>query len=235
MENITLIGIDLAKRYSHISAQNHAGKIVYRRKVATPELLNEVETLSGKFKIAMEACGSSNHWGRIFQEKGYEVKLIPPQYVKAYRTKQKNDYNDAQATCEASKRADIHPVPVKDLDRQTAQHIIRVRQRLLKDRVELVNHLHGVLAEYGYNSPKGYKRLIKYVREELFLKGALNRESARLISADLEELEIKQLRIDKITKEIKDIVKKDPELSRMLSIPGVGEITALSIYGQFKS
>ena len=107
MNNITLIGIDLAKKYSHIVGQNHTGNVIYRRKVGTSELLSEVEKIGNGLTIAMEACGSSNHWGRQFQEKGYEVKLLPPQYVKAYRTKQKNDYNDAQATCEASKRKDI--------------------------------------------------------------------------------------------------------------------------------
>jgi transposase len=34
--------------------------------------------------VAIESCGSSHHWGRLLQSFGHEVKLIPPQYVKAY-------------------------------------------------------------------------------------------------------------------------------------------------------
>jgi transposase len=33
-------------------------------------------------EIGMEACGGAHHWARILQSKGYDVKLIAPQFVK---------------------------------------------------------------------------------------------------------------------------------------------------------
>ena len=35
-------------------------------------------------EIGMEACGGAHHWARILQSKGYDVKMIAPQFVKPY-------------------------------------------------------------------------------------------------------------------------------------------------------
>jgi transposase len=52
----------------------------------------------------MEACGSAHHWARELTVLGHEVRLIPPQYVKPYLRRGKNDRNDAEAICEAAGR-----------------------------------------------------------------------------------------------------------------------------------
>jgi len=231
MENITLLGIDLAKRYSHIICQNHKGKTILKKKVATLDLVKEVKVLGDNFKIVMEACGGSNHWGRELEKNNYKVELLPPQYVASYRLRQKNDYNDARAACEASKREDIHPVPVKSLEKQMAQHFIRSRRRLIDDLVGLANHLHGMLSEYGFYSPKGHNKLVEYLKTEVLTSDTLNKEIKELIEYDLAELEERQKRINEVTNKIKVICKQNKELKRMMTVPGIGPITALSVYG----
>ena len=46
---------------------------------------NEVVVVRRQFRRAEESCGSSHPWARHLQSFGHEVKLIPPQYVKACR------------------------------------------------------------------------------------------------------------------------------------------------------
>jgi transposase len=55
-------------------------------------------------EVVLEACGSSHHWGRFLQALGHTVRLIPPQYVKPFVKRGKNDRNDAEAICEAASR-----------------------------------------------------------------------------------------------------------------------------------
>lgn len=43
----------------------------------------------------MEACASSHHWGRAIGDLGYEVRLIPPAYVKPF-VKRKKDKVDVR-------------------------------------------------------------------------------------------------------------------------------------------
>jgi hypothetical protein len=55
-------------------------------------------------EVVLEACGGSHHWGRLLSELGHRVRLIPPQYVKPFVKRAKNDRNDAEAISEAASR-----------------------------------------------------------------------------------------------------------------------------------
>jgi transposase len=61
----------------------------------------------------MEACGASHHWARVLRGLGHEVMLIPPQYIKPYVKRGKNEEIDAEAICEAMSRPTMRFVPVK--------------------------------------------------------------------------------------------------------------------------
>ena len=52
-------------------------------------------------EIAMQACGSAHHWARELIALRHEVRLIPPQYIKPYVKRGKNDRNDAAVICKA--------------------------------------------------------------------------------------------------------------------------------------
>ena len=76
----------------------------------------EVEKVFAKLaptRIGLEACGASHHWARLLRGLGHEVMLIPPQCVKAYVKRGKNDAIDAEAICEAMSRPTMRFVPVK--------------------------------------------------------------------------------------------------------------------------
>jgi transposase len=55
-------------------------------------------------RIGLEACGASHHWARVLRDLGHEVVLIPPQYIKPYVKRGKNDAIDAEVICEAMSR-----------------------------------------------------------------------------------------------------------------------------------
>ena len=106
----------------------------------------------------MEACGGANYWGREFVKHGHNVKMMPPQYVKPYVKTNKNDYNDAEAICEAVQRPNMHFVPKKSVEQQDIQMLHRIRQRLIGGRTALVNEARGLLMEYGIIVGKGVSR-----------------------------------------------------------------------------
>ncbi len=70
--------------------------------------------------VAIEACGASHHWARRLQSLGHTVKLIPPQLVKPYVKRGKNDAADAEALYEAMSRPTMRFVPVKTAEQQAA-------------------------------------------------------------------------------------------------------------------
>jgi transposase len=109
--------------------------------------------------VGLEACGASHYWARVLRDLGHDVRLLPPQYVKPYVKRGKNDRIDAEAICEAMSRPAMRFVPVKSADEQAAAMLLSVRDLLVKQRTMLVNAIRGHAAEFGVIGAKGAGRI----------------------------------------------------------------------------
>jgi len=97
---IIRIGLDTSKHVFQMHGVDENDQPVLRQRIRR----SEVEKVFAKLpptRIGMEACGASHYWARVLRRLGHEVLLIPPQYVKAYVRRGKNDAIDAEAICEA--------------------------------------------------------------------------------------------------------------------------------------
>lgn len=93
--------------------------------------------------VAMEACGSSHFWGRVFRKMGHEARLIPAQFVKTFVKTNKIDANDAEAIVEAALRPNMRFSPIKEVEHQNIQCLHRAMERLIKQKVALINQIRG--------------------------------------------------------------------------------------------
>ena len=107
---ITTIGLDIAKNVFQVHGIDAAEKVVVRKQLRRGQVLKFFAALPPCL-VGMEACATSHHWARELRELGHEVRLMPPQYVKAYVKRNKNDMADAEAICEAVKRPSMRFVP----------------------------------------------------------------------------------------------------------------------------
>lgn len=98
MENITVVGIDLAKNIFQIHAVNGYGAVVIKRALKRVSVLKFFADLPPCL-IGMEACASAHFWARELAKQGHTVKLMAPQFVKPYVKSNKNDVNDAEGIC----------------------------------------------------------------------------------------------------------------------------------------
>jgi hypothetical protein len=103
----------------------------------------------------MEACATAHFWARELRSLGHDVRLMPPQYVKAYVKRGKNDAADAAAICEAVTRPSMRFVPVKTDEQQSALTMHRVRELLVRQRTQLINAVRGHLAEFSLVGAQG--------------------------------------------------------------------------------
>ena len=123
MERVTMIGIDLAKSIFQIHAVDAKGRMIFRKALNREEMSPFFANLPPTC-LAMEACGSSQHWARVLRDMGHEVKIISAQYVKPYKkTRQKNDQVDAEAIAEAAQRPNMRFVAIKNLSQQDIQSL----------------------------------------------------------------------------------------------------------------
>ena len=115
--NVSVIGIDIAKNVFQLHGIDSQGNVVLKERVSRKKFLTVLSTLP-KCLIGMEACSTSNYWGRELTKLGHNVKLVSPQYVKPYVKTNKNDSQDAEAICEAVTRLNMRFVAIKSIEQQ---------------------------------------------------------------------------------------------------------------------
>ena len=97
--------------------------------------------------------------GRVAQQQGHRVTLVPPAYVRPYVRRNKTDRADAEAILEAileAIRSGERPrVPVKRVEQQALVALHRVREQWMTTRTARINVLRGLLREQGLLLPAG--------------------------------------------------------------------------------
>ena len=100
MEQVTTIGLDLAKHVFQVHGADAAGHVLFRKRITRAKLLGFLAAQT-RCVVAMEACAGAHYWAREIAKLGHHVRLIAPVYVKPFIKRQKNDVADAEAICEA--------------------------------------------------------------------------------------------------------------------------------------
>ena len=228
MEELHIIGVDLAKRVFQVHGADRTGHVLFRKKLSRPQFMKFLNHLPN-CTIAMEACSTAHHWGREAEELGHTVRLIPPVYVKPFVKRHKNDSVNAEAIVEAALRPTMSFVAVKTKEQQAQAAIFRSRDLYLRQRTQLINAMHGHLAEYGVLLPSSrasVARMAAASREHSESLPAPVFEMAMLMAENIEELTSKVATIDRA---LKKMAQASPEVKRLRTMPGVGPITAVAI------
>ena len=230
---VTRVGLDLAKNAFQVHAVDANGEIVLARKLTRGRLIAFFAELP-RCLVAMEACSSAHHWGRQLAALGFEVKLIPPAHVKPYVRRNKNDAADAAAICEAAMRPGQRFVPVRSIDNQAELMRHRSRELLAGQRTSLLNALRGHLAEIGVVAAQGAQHAYDLKR---LAAGGFD-ENGEIVVPDgvrvalrplIDQIDAFDETIAAIDKEIAASVKADETAKRLMTIPGVGPVTASAI------
>ncbi|MCH2069586.1 MAG: IS110 family transposase [Shimia sp.] len=228
MSEVTIIGIDLAKRVFQLHGACQDGSVAFRKKLSRGQLLSFVAR-HPKCVIAMEACATAHGWGREFAKLGHEVRLIPPVYVKPFVKRQKNDVADAEAIVEAAMRPTMRFVALKTEDQQARAMLFRTRQMFVGPRTQLINALRGHLAEHGLIAARGpahLKRLADAIADN---DTALPKSVRELGQVYLEQIKGLNARIVELDVKMRHAARAAGMTRRIQTMPGVGPITALAI------
>ena len=223
--SVTTVGLDLAKHVFQVHAVDASGEVVCARAVRRGQLLAFFAALPPCL-VGMEACGSSHYWAREVIALGHDARMMPPAYVKPYVRRQKNDAADAAAICEAVTRPSMRFVGVRSVENQAMLMHHRAREMLVAQRTHLINGLRGNLAEIGVIAAQGHK-----AARELADRIAACDETIPLCVCEALAPLVVQLRkldeaIDKLDRTLMKRAKADATARRLMSIPGVGPMTA---------
>jgi len=221
------IAIDTSKAVFTLHGIDQQDRPVLRINLRRAQLIPFFAKLPAT-EIAMEACGGAHHWARELIALGHEVRLIPPQYVKPYVKRGKNDRNDAAAICEAAGRPGMHFVPVKSVTQQAQGMVLKVRETLVGQRTLLANTLRGHAAEFGVIAGKGPSKIAPLLTaiEQASNIPAEAKNMAILLGQQIADLDVK---IKEIDVKLVAAHKANAVSQRLATIPGVGPVTALTL------
>jgi transposase len=232
MGEVITIGLDIAKSVFQVHGVDGSGAVVFRKRVSRAKVLEFFAGLP-RCLVGIEACPAAHHWARELQAIGHTVKLMPPNYVKAYLKRSKNDANDAAAICEAVTRPSMRFVPIKTTEQQTVLMLHRTRQLLVRQRTMLSNALCGHLAELGIVSAKGRNGTAE------LLKIIADSEDSRVSPLVRGILDVLARQYGAIGAEIASIDKNIMALHRvcegsrrLAEIPGIGPLSATALVAE---
>ena len=228
LSSVTTVAVDLAKHVFQVHGCDVSGKVIVAKALRRKDVLPFFASL-GPCLVGVEACRSAHHWGRELMAMGHDVNLIPPAYVKPFVKRQKNDKNDAAAIYETLFRPGLRFVAVRSVDNQAVLMQHKVREMLVQQRTQLLNGLRGHLAEIGIIAAQGACNMRSL--------GALIHEGhPEIPDAVRASLLPMVTQIDYLDSAIKQIdgdiaaqAKADPVANRLMTIPGIGPVTASAL------
>ncbi|KXV02699.1 transposase [Gluconobacter potus] len=222
---VTIIGLDIAKSVFQAHGTDASGKCLLKKKLGRSEVVSFFEKLE-RCLVVLEACGTSHHWARVIRDTGHEVKLIPPEMVKPFvKRGKKNDAVDAAAICLAAIHPDTRFVPIKNREQQSLLSLHSTRTLLVKQQTMLVNALRALAAEFGLIVPLGNSRLpelLAKIETSSNLPDALKQTTMLLF----EQYGRLSESIENLEGGIRTHAKQDEDARRLLTIPGIGPVTA---------
>ena len=223
---IIRIGVDTSKHLFQLHGVDENEQPVLRRAVRRGEVAKLFAKLAPT-RVGLEACGASHHWARVLKGLGHEVVLLPPQYVKPYVKRGKNDAADAEAICEAMSRPGMRFVAPKSAEQQAMLMLLAVRDLLVKERTMLINAMRGHAAEFGVIAAKGRVKAAELLQQAHDDAGvpALALEMLGVLFSQVEALEA---RLKKLEAKLLAWHRADPVSQCLVTQPGIGPIAAVT-------
>jgi transposase len=229
MNEITTVGVDLAKEVIAVCAADRSGKSVFTR-IFRREAFAAWAVQLPPCVFGLEACGAAHHWARWLASQGHTPRLMAAEFVKPFRKSRaaKNDRNDAEAVLTAVRQPNMRFVAGKSVEQQAYLSWHRMRQGWSEERTALINRLRGLLGEFGVWRGRSVQVLTRALPalehdESLPLMVRHLLTEARPHLARLDEA------IAACEVEIKSHIKTNAAARRITAISGVGPLTAAAV------
>ncbi len=227
--------VDLAKNKFQCHSFSSSGQVLQRATLTRARFdAYFADPKRPRGTVVMEACASSHYWARRLEALGYQVKLVPAQFVAKQRIGNKTDGNDADAIYAVHCDPRVRPVPVKSLEQQDlcAEH--RVRELLVSQRTQLINQARGLLAERGCVAPRGEKAFDELLRNLCVRDGSQVTEPLLVLVRQIaDQIGSIDAQVDQIERRLGLIAVTSPVAQLVDSIFAVGTVTSTAFAGEY--
>jgi len=184
-------------------------------------------SLHGPVIVGLEATGYSQWFEDLLFELKHEVWIGDAAEIrKRARSRQKTDRRDAETILDLLLKNEFPRIYRPDAASRAILQKLRHRHRLVQLRAKAINHLHAIAISAGLS-----------IKSKLMTKDGRRQLKALLLSDTHQQQRDQWLAlidhltpiIQAIEKELIPIAEQEPRVTRLMTNPGIGLLTALAI------
>ena len=223
-------GLDVSLEETAVCVVDEAGRIVREARIASePEALVAFFRASGMAmeRVGLEACSLTAWLQPGLSDKGIPAICIESRQAKAAMgaMPNKTDRNDARGIAQITRTGWYRAVHVKSPACRCWRALLTARRLVLNKRRDVENELRALLREVGLKvGTPSRKDFAARVRE----LAADDPVLASLAESLLCVVEVMTREVERLTKRVLDEVRVEPTCRRLMTVPGVGPLTALA-------
>lgn len=226
------VAIDLASRESQVCIRKPDGTIIEERKHPTRTLGEWMKSWEVS-RVILETSSEAFRVADAAKAAGHEVRVVPSVLAKQLGVGErgvKTDARDARALSQASCRIELHSVHIPSPQARELRSIVRSRELLLSSRTMTINHIRGWLRTQLWRlrkgSPESFPDRVRGRALEASQPVPEHIERMLLVLDALNE------QVRAADRQLRATAKANPICQRLMSIPGIGPVTAVSFVAQ---
>ena len=223
-------GLDVSVKETSICIVDETGKVCRELKVTShPEDLLRVlqDPAWNLVRVGLEAGPLSQWLFNGLAEAGIPALCIETRHAKAYLKAQinKTDRNDARGLAQMMRVNLFRPVHVKTLASQKRRALLTARKLLQEKAIAIENDIRGLLRNFGLKVGVASAVMFEQRIREL-VEGMP--ELGELMEILLDARRKLREQFSKLHRKLLSIVREDEVCRRLMSVPGVGAVSALA-------
>jgi transposase len=231
MESMHYIGLDIHKKIIAFCIKTWSGTMIKQGTIpATRKSLSDwMEKLPQPWTAAMEATLFTGWIYDYLQPHGYKIMVAHPEMLKAITAaKKKNDKADAEKIADLLRVNLLPECYMAPTELRELRRVLRYRNYIVRMAVREKNKISGLLMEVGASYTKKKLHGKKYFDELLGNIEDIPESVVDMVKLSRSSLEIFKDIQKKLIQKLKDDELIRDRVKRLMTIPGVGEITALT-------
>ena len=224
-------GLDVSLRSCALCIVDNNGK-VHLEKELPCEIMDIADCLA-KFpnpieRVGFEAGAMSQHLFFGLQENGFDVVCMEARQVSAALSAMRNktDKTDAKGIAQILRTGWFSPVHMKSREAHGVRALLSTRKALLKKTMDLANEVRGLLKIFGVRLP----RTVKHGSFDALVRPMIEMDEilAHAIIPLLDARVVLFQHYLELDRRVKRAASQDDVCMRMMTVPGVGPIVALT-------
>jgi len=225
------VGLDIHANHISVCALNEKGQIAHRSQVRSiEEMMRILKGLPDRFEVCYEASCGYGHFHDLLRPLAARVLVAHPGQLRLiFRSKNKNDRNDAERMAKLLYLGETPTVHVPSLEVRSWRELINCRSQVIAKRTRAKNTVRALLRSAGIVPPKQpglwSKKGLAWLRQ-LPLPTASQQLRRDLL---LEEIEMLIRQVRRIERQLNHQAQQTVAVAQLRSIPGVGIRTAEAV------